>query len=345
MILIALSKGRKRMRLIFRFFYLLVLFAFVLTNVWAGAALWIDLDTNYAHILSLLALAACVSSFLFLRPSLIKLVLHAGLTGLVLLWWTQLPASKDREWEAEYAQLPRAELSGSKVTFHNVRNFHYGSDGNVQENWETRTYDLDQLVGLDMFFSHWSSPHIAHTLVSWQFESGPPLIISIETRRELGEEYSALLGFFKQFELYYVVTDERDVVRLRTNIREEDVYLYRMPATVPFAKQVLLKYIEHVNKLNERAAWYNAATHNCTTTIRHNVDEVTGRKPWTWQLFLNGHLPELWFKQGRFKGLKSLQELQERSYVTDIGKAAGDREDYSEIIRQKIPPRASAVLQ
>jgi Domain of unknown function (DUF4105) len=141
------------------------------------------------------------------------------------------------------------------LVLHNVRNFDYRSETDFTPRWETRTYDLAHLTGLDLVMSYWGSPWIAHTILSRTFADGPPLAISIETRRERAETYSALRGFFREYEIYYVAADERDLVRLRTNYRGEEVYLYRL-ATPPDRGALLLDYVKSMNALRDRPAWY-----------------------------------------------------------------------------------------
>ena len=107
---------------------------------------------------------------------------------------------------------PTAEIQGNQLTVRNVRNFDYRTETDFTPRWETRTYDLSKLRGLDLYVIYWGSPSIAHTILSWEFDDGQHLAVSIETRKETGESYSAVRGFFRQYELYYVLADERDVV-------------------------------------------------------------------------------------------------------------------------------------
>jgi hypothetical protein len=171
---------------------------------------------------------AALGLLVALRPRWHAVAAYAVLFAGVLAWWLWLAPSNDRDWQADVARMPTASIEGDRITIHNLRNFDYGSVDDYTPRWETRTYDLSRLVGVDLYFFYWGSPWIAHTIVSWEFEDAPPLAISIETRKEVGEAYSAVRGFFRQFELYYVVADERDVIRVRTNFRGDEGYLYRV---------------------------------------------------------------------------------------------------------------------
>jgi hypothetical protein len=255
----------------------------------------------------------------------------------VTVWWLSLEPSNDRDWLRDVAHPPRARIEGDLVTISNVRNFDYRADEDYTERWEERSYDLSKLVGVDMFFSYWGSPHIAHTIASWEFEDGQHLAISIETRKEQGEAYSAILGFFRQFELYYVVGDERDLIGVRAAHRGEEVYLYRLTTPVPVARAVLLDYLESINRLANEAAWYNALTYNCTTSIRRHIQHVVADNPFDWRILVNGHLPELGYARRRLDRSLPFEELKARSDITKAAKAAAGASNFSAQIRRGLP--------
>jgi len=254
----------------------------------------------------------------------------------VLLWYLSLQPKQQADWQPDVAELPRAEFDGDRLTFHNVRNFDYRSETEFTPRWETRTYDLSKLDGLDMFFSHWSGPAIAHTIMSWSFSDGQHLAISIETRKVVGQEYSAIAGFFRQYPIYYVVADERDVVRLRTNYRGENVWLYRLKPLRPQApRALLLDYLASINALAERPAWYNALTDNCTTSIQRHARHLNpGGNPFDWRLLANGRMPELLYEQGRLDTSLPFEELQRRSHIDARAKAADQDPAFSARIRE-----------
>ena len=199
---------------------------------WACAALWIDGPAS--GMLAVGFVAAVGAVFIGVRRPRIALGCFTGLFAVVVAWWLAIEPSNQRVWLADVERPPTATIDGDFLTIRNVRNFDYRSDGDFDERWEERTYDLSRVRGMDMFLSYWGSPWIAHTIASWEFDDGQHLAISIETRKERGEAYSAVLGFFRQFELYYVIADERDVVGVRTNHRGEQVYLYRLRTPAAF---------------------------------------------------------------------------------------------------------------
>jgi len=256
---------------------------------------------------------------------------------LVALWWTAIPPSNTRDWTPDVARTARATFDGSRVTIENVRNFNYRSEDDYDQRWETRTYDLDQVTGVDLFMSFWGPTEIAHTIVSWEFAGGQHLAISIETRKEKGESYSALRGFFRQYELYYVVADERDLIGLRTNYRGEQVYLYRIHLPAAQARALLVDYLAEVNQLADHPQWYNALTQNCTTTIRGHVQNIGASGRLDWRMLANGHLDQLLYERGQIDTDLPVDELRARSNITEKAKAAGKSPDFSARIRQDLP--------
>jgi len=311
---------------------------------WSVAAVWIDGPKSRVLAASLCVVVAGAALLLLLlvRPwwwgSAAALVPFA----IVLGWWLSLAPSNTRNWQPNVARLPSAEIDGNRVVIRNLRNFAYPSPRTIVERWEKRTFDLDQVVGFDMFISSWGARGIAHTISSWEFSDGQHLAISIETRKEKGEEYSALLGFFRQFELYYVVADERDVIGVRAGPRQETLHLYRIKGTPAFARALLLDYLREVNRLAQTPMWYNALTHNCTTMIRYHVQQIAPGNPFDWRILANGYLDELGYQRGQINTSLPFAELRRRSDIPARARAAGDRGDFSAFIREGLPERPAA---
>ena len=191
------------------------------------------------------------------------------------------------------------------------------------------------------FVSYWGPTLYAHTILSWDFEGSAPLAVSIETREEKGESYSAVLGFFRQFELVYVLADERDVVRLRTSYRGERVFLYRLATPPEHARLLLEQYLSEANALAARPAWYNAFTENCTTAIWRNVRALAPESPFDWRLLANGYVDRMLYERGEVDTSLPFGELRARSDVTERAKACPDREDFSRCLREGLPAPAA----
>jgi len=200
-----------------------------------------------------------------------------------------------------------------------------------------KTFDLDTVRTADLYMVYWGSPNMAHTMVSFGFEGGDYVCFSIETRKEKGEGYSAVKGLFRQFELVYIVADERDVVRLRTNYRQgEDAYLFRLNASPAQVREFFLSYIRQLNNLWQQPQWYNAVKHNCTTSIRMQR-AAADRAPWDWRMLVNGHGDELLYERGAIATNLPLAELKERVHINARAKAADKDADFSSLIRQGVP--------
>jgi hypothetical protein len=313
--------------------------AMALGVAWAAAALAIDAPTPLGSVLAAaVAIAGCVT---LVAPIGLgrRVVVLAVIVAAVASWWFSLEPRNDRDWLGDVARAPRTSLDGDRLTIESVRNFSYRSDGDYDEHWETRSFDLSKLRGADLFLSYWGSPWIAHTIASFEFEEGPALAISIETRKEKGESYSALLGFFRRYELVYVAADERDVIGVRTNHRGEDTYLYRVAMPLDRARALLVDYAEDMNRLADSPRWYNAGTTNCTTGIRERIEHLGGRNPWDWRILVNGKLDELMYERGTIDHSRPFPQVRRASSISERAREADGARDFSARIRDGLPPR------
>jgi hypothetical protein len=256
---------------------------------------------------------------------------------LVLGWWLTLKPANDRDWQPDVAVLAYATFNTNSVTIHNIRHCDYRSETDFDVRHYDRTFDLDQLRTADFFMVYWGSPHMAHTMVSFGFAGGEQVCFSIETRKEKGEGYSAVKGLFRQFELVYVVADERDVVKLRTNYRPgEDAYLYRLNGSPEQVRTFFLDYLRRLNSLHQQPEWYNALKHNCTTSIRMQR-AATDRAPWDWRMIVNGYGDEMLYERGLIATNLPFAELKRSSHINERARAAGARDDFSALIRNATP--------
>jgi len=308
----------------------------LLAVVWAGLALELDGPGRTAAAAYLAV--TLVAALLGRRVKRARLAALAPF-ALVLAWWWTLAPRNDRAWLPDVARLAELELDGDRLRVRNLRNFTYRSDTDLDERWEEREYDLAGVRGVDLAVCDWGATGIVHTLLSWEFADGQHLAISIETRKEQGESYSAVRGFFRQYELYYAVADERDVLGVRTNVRGERVRLYRLDTPPEEARALLDAYTRRITALAREPAWYNALTHNCTTSIRMHVLELGTARPWDWRLLLNGFGEELLYERGQVDTTLAFEELRAESDITAAAQAAGDAADFSARIRTGLPAR------
>jgi uncharacterized protein DUF4105 len=274
---------------------------------------------------------------LYVRPWRRAVAVFLACFALVVVWWLAIPPSNDRDWQPDVAVLPYATIDGDRVTIHNIRNIDYRSETDYTVRYYDRTFDLATLNRADGYLVYWGSPLIAHTMLSFGFDGNQYVCISIETRKSKGQEYSAIKGFFKQYELTYVVADERDVVRLRTNYRHEDVYLFHLNVKPDNIRKIFLDYLREVNELKEHPKWYNALTTNCTTDIRTHTVPYNPKARWDWRFIINGYLDEYLYKQGMIDQSLPLAELKRRSYINKKANAADGAADFSTRIRQGLP--------
>ena len=303
--------------------------------------MWFDaLSTN--RILAIVFLIGCLAVLGFVRPPGRKFAALAILFGVVLTWWFTIKPTNEANWQPDVAQLAWAQINGDDVTLHNVRNCDYRAETDYTPHWETRTVRLSQIAGIDLAINYWGSPWMAHPIVSFQFADAPPVCFSIEIRKKVGQTYSAIGGLYRQFELIYIVADERDVIRVRTNYRKgEDVYLYRTNLSATQARERFLEYLDSLNLLRKKPRWYNAVTTNCTTSIRtqHPPGE---RMPWDWRILLNGKGDEMMYERHVIvTGGLPFAELKARSLINSRAQSVNTSADFSKLIRVGLPPADS----
>ncbi len=317
--------------------WLLTALLVLLVCAWTLGALWYDLPLPALP--RKIAAISATTLLLWLWFGRCKHGRIAALTALamILAWWFSLKPSNERPWIPEVAQVGWADIQGDVVTLHNVRNFEYRTATESTPRWETRTVHLSKLTGVDIALCYWGSPWMAHPLISFQFADAPPVCFSIETRKEVGESYSAIGGLYRQYELTYIVADERDVIRVRSNYRQgEDVYLYEMTLTPVQARRRFLEYLETMNALRVRPRWYNAITTNCTTSIRSQHD-AQRRIPWDWRILLNGKGDELLYEIGALRtGGQPFAQLKAGAHINAAAREADQDPDFSQKIRRHL---------
>lgn len=325
----------RRYRLLRRIGFCLLGLVLLLASGWAIAALYIDLLGRW-RLPGVFIFVSLLFIGLILRPWPLKVITWISMFLVVLVWWLNLEPSNDRVWQSDVSRTAWVEMNSNLVTIHNVRNFDYRTEFDYFPDWEQKTVDLNQIQALDLFITYWGSPWIAHPIVSFQFADGQHIAISVEVRKEMGESYSSFRGFFRQYELIYIVAEERDVIRLRTNYRTgEEVYLYRSTATPEQARAIFVDYLATVNKLHEAPAFYNALTSNCTTNIRLHTGAAAPASlpPWDWRLLLNGKSDEFSYQYGRLAGNLPFAELKSQAHINEAARAADTSPDFSSKIR------------
>ena len=257
---------------------------------------------------------------------------------LVGLWWSTIQPSFDHEWSPDVEHIVTGTRDGDVVTLENVRNFDWRTETDFTPRWEQRRYDLSKVERVDLFLSYWAGPAIAHTLVSFGFEGGDHVVFSAEIRKEKGESFSSIGGFFKEFDLALIAADERDIIRLRTNIRGEDVYRYRIDMPKAGMQALFLSYLETGNHLATVPTFYNTVTANCTTVVFKLLRALDPALPFDYRILLSGYLPGYIYQNQGFETGLSEAEFRSRAAISALGIAAGDAPNFSEAIRANDAP-------
>jgi Domain of unknown function (DUF4105) len=267
---------------------------------------------------------------------LVAAVLFLG----VVAWWIAISPSHNRSWRPEVAVMPRATIDGDRLRITGVRNFDYRSTNDFTVRYEEREWLLSKLTGLDFYVSYWSEGLVGHTFLSFAFDNAAPLSISIETRPEVGEGFAPVASLFKQFELIYVVADERDLVGVRTNHRAETVYLYRLNTSAADARRLLFVYLARINELADRPEFYNLLSNSCTMNIVRYANAAGREGRFDIRHLFNGLIDSYLYHSGRVDTTLPFDELKRRSLINQVAQAADGAADFSQRIRTPQPTGA-----
>ncbi len=320
---------------------LIVIIAFA----WGTLALWVQFTRQPSRRAVLIALWALISAVFIaalFQPQTQWLQAIAGIgytlsVVALVYWWRHITPSNNRPWIPEVSRQVHGTVHGNCLTVENVRNFIWHTPENYTQQWETRQYDLSKLESVDLALSYWSGPAIAHALVSFGFGSDQFLVFSVEIRRKVGDAFSELGGFFKMYELSIVAADEKDILYVRSNIRGEDCYLYRVNMDATARQSLLLAYLDEANRLVHTPRFYHTITGNCTTLIFRMMDRIVPGLPLDYRLLASGYLPEYLYRVGGLNGAASVEEYRKRGRYTDRAKANPDISRYSSVIREDVP--------
>jgi hypothetical protein len=315
--------------------------AILLIGVWCSIAIWYRCPGS-EPVRWLLAAAALVFALVVVASLAtsrrwLALAVYAASFALFLAWWTTIAPTNDRNWAPDVDRTATATLDGDRLVVKNVRNFTWRSETDFDQRWEQRAYNLSHLTDVDLIMSYWAGEAIAHTIVSFGFDDGARLAFSIETRKESDEGYSSVAGFFKQYEVAVVAADERDVVRVRSNVRGEDVRIYRLRMTPKNAQVLLREYVEDLNNLARTPRFYNTLTANCTNLVFDMVRVIHPGLPMDARVVLSGYLPNYAYDLGATDTSVSFEKLRDLSKIRDKAVLADADPNFSVKIREGIP--------
>lgn len=344
-------KWRQRITRLLRFALNLVPgIASLAGSIWLSLALWVQLAAHPVIVLVCVTLWWILTAVFFavwyqvkcqpdIRKRYLALLGYSLVFLLALGWWQTIQPQQHRQWAPDVARLLRVEQHGNLVTLHNVRNFDWRSATDFSPRWETRHYDLDKISSIDVITSYWMGPAIAHVLVSFGFEDGQYLTFSIETRRESHEKFSTIGGFFRKYELSLIAADEHDILYTRTNIRHEQVYLYRVNASKSSIRRLFEAYLDEARALEQKPRFYNTLTSNCTTLVFHMAKLINPDLPYDYRIVLTGYLPQYIYEQKGLDQRLDFAQLQQRAYINPytqqyLPATASSTATYSAHIRQ-----------
>ncbi len=309
----------------------------VLTGTaWSAMAIWLNLEGPVRLIglglLCLAVIAVGAARFYKRRLGWGALILAASA---VLGWYQTIEPRQDRNWAYDVAHGARADMTGDKVTLSNLRDFDWQTPISAKERWITETYDLDQLDSVEMLTSVWDSPDIAHLLVSFGFTTGEHVVFSVEIRREAHESFSEIGGFFRQFELVLIAATERDIIRVRTDLRHEDVRMFPVDLTPEQRRTMFLSYVDLAQSLEKEPQFYNTISANCTTVVYGLALSLKSDLPIRKSLILSGRLPEYLDSLGVLGGEGSLEDRHARALLPTDAQSKHPDMTFSEAIRAR----------
>jgi hypothetical protein len=307
---------------------------------WSALAIWFRFDATeplrdlLAGIVVLLTVVAAVCLATSRRWT--ALAAYAAFFAAMLVWWSTVTPSNDRDWQPDVARSVTATIDGDRLVVSNVRNFNWRSDTDFDERWEERTYSLSHASNVDLILS-WAGEATAHLIVSIGFDDGSRLAFSIETRKSRREEYSTIAGFFRQYELSIVAADERDVVRVRSNVRGEDVRIYRLRMPPMCAQALLREYVAEANDVARAPRWYDTLTGNCTTLVFGMIRVIRPGLHLDYRILLSGYLPDYAYDMGATDTSIPFETLRGLASIRDKAAQADADPDFSTKIREGLP--------
>ena len=311
--------------------------------LWAALALYFsNLPWRGARVALLIAMALLgVYALWFASDRRWRWALAAAVVA-VMIWFSLIPPSHDRTWRGDVAVMPRALVNGDIVRFTGFRDFTYRTRDDFDAHYLEREVDISHLQSVDLLISYWSPGPVGHTFVSFNFDNAPPVCISIETRPEQGEGFAPIASMFKQFELIYVVGSERDLIRSRTNQRDEDVFMYPVRVAPETARNLFRVYLDRINELDDHAEWYHLLSNSCTINIVRYANAIGRTGGWRLQHIANGWFDRYLYGAGLVDTSLPFAELRARSRITDDALNAPDDDTFSTRIRAALPGPAPA---
>ena len=321
----------------------------VLSSVWVCLAIWVQqlggwlisricIGIWIAFALSILGVY--FTHFFSRRKDILIYIMTFSLS---LFWYFNIPAHQNLDWSPDGSRILNYERHGDVITLHNIRNFNWKTETEFDEQWDTRTFNLNEIEGVNILTSYWMGPQIAHTLVSFDFKNQKPLVFSLEIRKEKSENFSAIGGFFRQFELSLIAADEKDIVYTRTNVRGEQVYFFPIIMAEKERKELFLEYLKKSDELRKKPKWYNTLTSNCTTLVFDMIQAIEPHKlPRDYRLLASGYLPNYLYDLGALDQKWDMKQWYQHAYLNPKTQEFShfkypSSQNFSKVIRLGLP--------
>lgn len=308
----------------------------VAVSLWAAGALYFDLfrGTRIGAVVAVAWLCLVAACFVFWQPAWQPLLALLATAAVLAGWWGTQQPQQDRDWDPNFARVARVQISGDQLTFTHVRNTQYRSRDDYTTQWETRHYRLSRMCGVDVLLLYWGSPWMSHPMIVFDFGEDGRVCISIEVRYRRGQPYNFLKSLFRQQELMYVVSDERDAILRRTRcLAGHDMYLYKLNGDELAMRQFFFEYTVSINRLADQPAWYHGLTANCTTGI---YTQGRARMKWDWRMLLNGTLDRMMYDRGQLEQHLPFEELKRSSLLNEVANRAPES-GFGDFVRNELP--------
>lgn len=323
------------------FIVFLVIAALAWLTLWGTLALWYQLPLSETLRMVISGLFAgfglMVIAAMFGTRRLRAVGIYAIVFAAIGIWWGTLAPPAEGNWMPQVSRQVTGQIEGDILTLRDVREFVWRTEEDFDQIWTSRTYDLGQLQTVDAFLSYWEGPHMAHLVVSFGFGEGPNLAWSIEVRSEDGSAFHPVPDFFKTHTVVYIAAVEQDVVGLRSNIRGDDIQVFRLDMPPEFARALLEEFVINATALAQQPEFFHSLASNCTTVVFRKMRDLGMDLPWDWRVILNGHFPDYLYDRGLLADQVPLAQLRDLGRINTRVEASGLDDGFSAAARQGVP--------
>jgi hypothetical protein len=267
-----------------------------------------------------------------------EIVFIAVVVFALYVFWKR--PSNDRDWSPDQQLLPVVEfkvppVGGEKILIKNIRHTSYKTAKDYTVSYYDREYDLNKLQKVWLFLTHFTGyKFAAHSFLSFEFEGGEFVSISIEVRKKKGEKYSAVKGLFRQFELMYVIADERDVVKLRTDHHKDNVFLYPLKLSKEKSQELFCDMLKRSNNISQTPEFYHSISNACFGNIVDHINNILpGKMPFDYRVILPENADKYAHALDMIDTDFPINEARKKHQINALAEKYADDPDFSLRIR------------